>query len=456
MKAISRRLRLLCLPVALAGILASPGHTAPAAPADAPQPAAASEATSGAPEVFRVRIDSIIHPIARDLLVDTLDRADREGAAAVVVELDTPGGLMTSMREMTTAMLGAKTPVVVWVAPEGAQAASAGFFLLMASDFAAMAPSTNTGAAHPVGGQGEDIAGNLGKKVEEDSAANIRALAARRGRNVELAQKAVIESKSFTAKEALDDHLIELVAPDLDSVLAGLDGRSFEKPKGQERTLRVAGAKVHDFEMNAVQSFLSALLHPNIAYLLMTLGMLGLYFELAHPGAVFPGVLGGISLLLGLYALSVLPVRFAGVALILLGLGMLIAEIKVTSYGLLTVGGLTSFVLGSLILFRSPEPALRLSLTLVGTIAGFFLALTVFLVYLAVRGARYPVQVGPAALVGARAEARTALAPKGKVFVAGEWWNAVSDVPVQAGAEVEIIAVEGMVLRVRPVATERS
>jgi membrane-bound serine protease (ClpP class) len=453
MRAIPRRLRLLLVPAAVAGLLASPGHTAPADPTDGP---AAGPAAPAAPEVFRVRIDSIIHPIARDLLVDTLERADREGAAAVVVELDTPGGLMTSMREMTSAMLGAKTPVVVWVAPEGAQAASAGFFLLMASDFAAMAPSTNTGAAHPVGGQGEDIAGTLGKKIEEDSAANIRALAKRRGRDVARAEKAVVESKSFTAQEALDDHLIELIAPDVKSLLAGLDGRSFEKPQGEQRTLHVADAQVRDFEMNAVQSFLSTLLHPNIAYLLMTLGMLGLYFELAHPGAIFPGVLGGISLLLGLYALSVLPVRFAGVALILLGLGMLIAEIKVTSYGLLTVGGLTSFVLGSLILFRSPEPALRLSLALVGTIAGFFLALTIFLVVLAIRGTRYRVQVGPAALVGARAVARTALAPKGKVFVVGEWWNAVSETPVETGAEVEITAVEGMVLRVRPVAAERS
>ncbi len=453
MRAIPRRLRLLILPAAVAGLLASPGHTAPADPTDGP---ATGPAAASAPEVFRVRIDSIIHPIARDLLVDTLERADREGAAAVVVELDTPGGLMTSMREMTTAMLGAKTPVVVWVAPEGAQAASAGFFLLMASDFAAMAPSTNTGAAHPVGGQGEDIAGTLGKKIEEDSAANIRALAKRRGRDVALAEKAVVESKSYTAQEALDDHLIELIAPDMKSLLAGLDGRGYEKPQGEQRTLHVADARVRDFEMNAVQSFLSTLLHPNIAYLLMTLGMLGLYFELAHPGAIFPGVLGGISLLLGLYALSVLPVRFAGVALILLGLGMLIAEIKVTSYGLLTVGGLTSFVLGSLILFRSPEPALRLSLSVVATVAGFFLAVTMLLFAMVMRNARNPIRTGAEALLGARAEARTPLTPTGKVFVEGEWWNAISESPVEAGAAVEITKVEGMLLRVRPVDAERS
>jgi membrane-bound serine protease (ClpP class) len=439
-----RRFRFLALAVCL---FAAPGITRASGTVDVP---------TGTGDVFLVRIASILHPIARDLLVETLDRADREGAAAVVVELDTPGGLLTSTREMTTAMLGARTPVVVWVAPSGAQAASAGFFLLMAGDFAAMAPSTNTGAAHPVGGQGETIEGVLGKKIEEDSAANIRALASRRGRDVALAERAVLESKSFTAEEALAAGLVDLVAADETALLAGLDGRTYEKPQGEKRTLHVAAGRVRHFEMNAVQRFLSALLHPNIAYLLMTLGMLGLYFELAHPGAVFPGVLGGISLLLGLYALSVLPVRFAGVALIVLGLGMLIAEIKVPSYGLLTVGGLTSFVLGSLILFRSPEPALKLSLGIVATVAGFFLAVTVFLLVMAARNARLRVTTGREGLLGERAVVRVRLAPDGKVYLMGEWWNAISETPVEVGEEVEVTAVEGMLLRVRPLPGSRS
>lgn len=416
-----------------------------------PRAAAAADVPAGRGELYRVRVASILHPIARDLVVETLARADREGAAAVVLELDTPGGLLTSTREITTAMLGARTPVVVWVAPEGAQAASAGFFVLMAGDFAVMAPATNTGAAHPVGGQGETIEGVLGKKVEEDSAANIRALAARRGRDAVLAEKAVLESRSFTADEALKAGLVDLVAADLPALVAGLDGHVFEKPPGTKRTLALAGAPVREFEMNAVQRFLSTLLHPNVAYLLFLLGLFGLYAEFTHPGAVLPGVVGAIAILLALYAFSALPVRFAGVALILLGVGLLIAEIKVTSYGLLTVGGIGSLVLGSLILFRSPEPALRVSLAAIATVAGFFLALTVFLLVMVARHAHHRVTTGREGLVGERAVARTPLAPEGKVFLLGEWWNAVAEVPVDAGAEVEVVSVEGLLLHVRPV-----
>jgi membrane-bound serine protease (ClpP class) len=408
--------------------------------------------TEGAGQVVKVRIGSIIHPVARDLLIEAIGRADDERAAALVVELDTPGGLMTSTREMTTAMLGAKTPIVVWVSPDGAQAASAGFFLLMAADFAAMAPSTNTGAAHPVGGQGESIEGDLGDKIEQDAAAGIRALAARRGRPVELAEKAVVSSASYTASEALANGLVDLIAADEAGLLAGLEGRELEKPPGSKQRLALAGARVVTIEMNAAQRFLSVLLHPNVAYILLSLGFLGLYFELSHPGAIFPGVVGGISLLMALYALSVLPVRFAGVALILLGVALLIAEIKVTSYGLLTIGGVGSLVLGSLILFRSVEPALRVSRSLIAAVAFFFLAVTGLLVTLSVRHLRGRVQTGSEALVGARAVARTALAPTGKVFVAGEWWKAQADAAVDAGAEVEIVAVDGLTLHVRPLA----
>ncbi len=409
------------------------------------------EPASAAGEVVQVRVASIIHPIARDLLVEALERADREGAAAVVLELDTPGGLMTSTREMTTAMLGAKTPVIVWVAPDGAQAASAGFFLLMAGDFAVMAPSTNTGAAHPVGGQGESIEGDLGAKVEQDAAANIRALATRRGRNVELAEKAVIDSLSFTAEEAKAKGLIDLVAGELPVLLAGLEGMAFEKPAGTARTLSVAGAQVRRVEMNAVQRFLSVLLHPNVAYILLSLGFLGIYFELSHPGTIFPGVLGGICLLMALYALSILPVRFAGVALILLGLALLIAEIKVTSYGLLTIGGLVALVLGSLLLFRSAEPALRVSVELILAVTLFFGATAAFLLGFALRAQRLRVSTGAEGLVGARARVRSRIAPTGKVFLLGEWWHATAESPVESGVEVEVVAVVGMTLRVRAV-----
>jgi membrane-bound serine protease (ClpP class) len=422
-------------------LLAGAARVAPAA--DAPAPAA--------PGVLHVvRIDTIIHPVAGEHLIEALERADRESAAALVIELDTPGGLMTSTREMTEAMLAARTPVVAWVAPSGAQAASAGFFLLMAADFAAMSPATNTGAAHPVGGGGETLEGVLGKKIEQDAAATIRALAARRGRPVELAESAVVESLSFTADEALAKGLIDLVAPDLGALVAGLDGRAFEKPAGTARTLRLAGATIVRDEMPPLRRLLSTLIHPNLAYLLMTLGFLGLYFEFSHPGAILPGVVGGICLLLGLYALSILPVNYAAVGLILLAVGMFIAEVKITSYGLLTLGGTIALVLGSIMLFKSPDPALRVSLSLVVPVALAFALVAALLATLAFRAQKRRPTTGGEGLVGAHAEARTALAPDGKVFVQGEWWNATAESPVAAGAEVEVIAVEGMTLRVRP------
>lgn len=396
-----------------------------------------------------MQLASIVHPVAAEFLAEELEVADAAHAAALVIELDTPGGLLDSTRAMSEAMLAAETPVIVWVAPEGARAASAGFFLLLSADFAAMAPSTNTGAAHPVGGAGETIEGVLGEKVEQDAAATIRALATRRGRNVERAEAAVKESLSFTADEALANGLIDLVAPDLATLLAGLDGKPFEKPAGTARTLEVAGAVVVDRPMHAFRRLLSILIHPNIAYLLMTIGFLGLYFELSHPGAILPGVVGGICLLLGLYALSVLPVDFAGVGLILLAIAMFIAEVKVTSYGLLTVGGIVALVLGSLMLFDSPEPALRVSLGLVISVSVAFAAIAVLLASLALRAQGRRPTTGAEGLVGAHARTVSSLSPRGKVFVQGEWWNAVAESEVPAGVEVEVVAVDGMTLHVR-------
>ena len=442
--------RLAAAALALATISAL--GAAAAAPSETPAAAGApSEAPTSVGPLRVARLESIVHPVAAEHLVEALADADRDGAVALVIELNTPGGLLTSTRTITEAMLAAHTPVIVWVYPDGAQAASAGFFLLMASDFAAMAPATNTGAAHPVGGAGETIEGVLGDKVEHDAAANIRALAARRGRNVEKAEEAVRKSISFTAEEARAAGLVDVVAPDLAALVAALDGRAFEKPQGRQRQLALAGAVVERVELTTFRRLLSTLIHPNLAYLLMTLGMLGLYFELSHPGAILPGVVGGICLLLGLYAMSILPVDFAGVALILLALALFLAEIKVTSYGLLTLGGVVSLVLGSMMLFKSPDPALRASLGLVLPVAAAFAAVAIFLARLAFRAqSRRPV-TGRDGLVGARAVARTALVPEGKVFLQGEWWNAVSEAEVAAGAEVEITAVDGLTLHVRPV-----
>jgi membrane-bound serine protease (ClpP class) len=422
-----------------------------AAPTEAPPENAAGVPEARVPEVLWVRVDTIIHPVSAELIEDSLQEADDVGAAVLVIELSTPGGLLTSTREIFTAMLGADTPVVVYVSPSGAQAASAGFFILMAADVAAMAPGTNTGAAHPVGGQGEDIEGTMGEKVEQDAAATIRSLADRHGRDAALAESAVVESRSFTAEEALDAGLVEVVAPSLQALLVAIDGRQIEK-NDRTLTLATADAPVRELEMSPFRRVLSALAHPNIAYILLSLGFLGLYFELMNPGAILPGVVGAICLILAFFSLSVLPVNYAGVALILLAILLFIAEVKVTSYGLLTVSGVISLALGGLMLFKSPLPALRVSLELIVAVSVFALLVVGSLLVLVVRTHRSQVTTGQEGLLGEVGRAVQAIAPRGKVFVHGEYWHATAAEPVDAGADVEVVAVHGMTLTVRSLA----
>jgi membrane-bound serine protease (ClpP class) len=400
-------------------------------------------------KVFVIKVHSIVQPVAAEFISDSLAKADAARAAALVIELDTPGGLSTSMREAFTAMLSAKTPVVVYVAPSGAQAASAGFFLLLAGDVAAMAPGTNAGAAHPVGGQGETIGGVMGKKIEQDFAATIRSLAARNGRNAALAEEAVLQSRSFTADEALAAHLIDLVAPSLPRLLTAIDGRVVKKGDASI-PLHTAEAPVEEIEMSPLRRLLATIADPNIAYLLLTLGSLGLFFELMHPGAVLPGVVGGIGLVLGFYALSVLPVNYAGLALLGLALLFFVAELKAPTHGLLGIAGLIALILGSLMLFKSPEPAMRVSLDVIASLAGFTALVLGFLVYRVVYASRLPVRTGAEGLVHEHGTARTALSPGGKVFVHGEIWDAVADEPVASGEPVEVVAIEDFILRVRP------
>lgn len=399
--------------------------------------------------VMRARVKAAIHPISAELIVDAIREADAARAAALVIELDTPGGLVTSTREISSAMLGAQTPIVVYVSPAGAQAASAGFFILMSADVAAMAPGTNTGAAHPVGAGGEDIEGNMAKKVEEDSAANIRALARRNGRNVELAQAAVIDSRSYTAEEALEGKLIDLIAPSFDKLLESLEGRTVKR--GDDLvTLHTRGAVVEEVEMSALRRALSVIADPNIAMILLTLGGLGLYFELMNPGAILPGVVGGICLILAFFALSVLPVSYAGLALLFLALLLFIAEIKIVSHGVLAIGGTVSLILGALMLFKTPEPAMRVSLEVIVSLAVFSLATVGFLTYMALRARQVPVRTGREGLIHEIGTARSPLSPHGKVFVHGEIWDAVSEEPVPAGEAVEVVAVRNLTLAVRP------
>lgn len=412
-------------------------------------PAMAAEPAALAGPVYLARVASIIHPVSAQFVVEAIGEAEKAGAAALVIELDTPGGLLTSTREIFQAMLAARVPVVVYVAPAGAQAASAGFFLLMAADVAAMAPGSNTGAAHPVGGGGEDVPGVMGEKVEQDAAATIRSLAGRNGRNVELAEAAVVKSRSFTADEALRERLIDLVAPDLASLLAAIEGREVTKADGVRWVVHTAGREIQRVEWRPFQRLLAVLAHPNVAYILLTLGFLGLYYEMATPGAVLPGVLGGICLILAFFALSVLPVNYAGVALVVLGLLFFIAEIKVTSYGLLTIAGVASLVLGGLMLFKTAEPALRVSWSVLAGLGSIAALLGGFGAALVVRAHRRPVTTGREGLIGSRGETR----PAGKVFVHGELWYARPEgagEPLAAGQAVEVIGVDGMVLTVRP------
>jgi len=405
------------------------------------------------PEVLVVRIDTPIHPVAAQILADAIEQAEQERVSALVVEIDTPGGLMTSMREMIRDILATDVPVIGYVAPPGAQAASAGFFILMSTDVAAMAPGTNAGAASPIGGQGEDIGGTLGEKIEQDATAQMRSLAKRNGRNVEAAEKAVTEALSYDAEQAKQLGLIEVIAPTLPKLLARIDGRTIESEGRAPVVLATRDAVVRTHEPTWFQDFLALIAEPNIAYGLLSIGSLGLIIELYNPGAIFPGVIGGICLVLGAFALSVLPVNVAGLALLVLAAIFFIAEIKVTSYGLLTAAGVVSLVIGSLMLFKSPDPALRVSLEMVVTAAGTAIVVVLFLMFQVLRAHRAQVRTGIEGMIHERGRAQSDLSPRGKVFVHGEIWDAESEAPALRGEPVEVVAVDGMWLKVRPLAS---
>lgn len=398
-------------------------------------------------DVVVLQVDEAIEPSSANYVVNAIRDAQEAGAPLIIIELNTPGGLMTSMRQIITAMLNTPVPVAVYVSPSGSQAASAGFFILMGGDLAAMAPGTNTGAAHPVGGQGEDIGKTMGKKVEEDASAYMRTLAEKHGRNIELAEKTVKESVSFTETEALDHGLIDFTASSTADLVNKADGRKVLK-QNKEILLALKGVPIREVPMSAAQRFLGIIAHPTIAYLLLGLGMLGIYVEVTHAGAVAPGIIGAVSLLLAFYGLSILPVNYAGLALILLGIILFILEIKVTSYGALTAGGLASFIIGSLMLFDSPDPSLRISMALILTIALIVAAVVSFLTYRVVQAHQGRVVTGVEGLAGAAGEAITDVHAAGKVFLHGEYWTAHSDEPIPAGSPIRVAAVEGMKLKV--------
>jgi len=414
---------------------------------------AAAPATDTRPLVITAEVDAIIHPVSAEYMIATIDRADAEGAALVVFTLRTPGGLVDSTRAIISRMISAKTPIAVFVAPSGARAASAGFLLTIAADIAAMAPGTAIGAAHPVSGDGQATDQTVAKKAASDVAAYARSLASQRGRNVALAEQAVVESKAFTDVEArkADPPLVDVIAKDVGDLLAQLDGRTIRRFDGSTATLHLRDARFEPLAMTWRQKVLSWVAHPQVAYLLFSLGTLGLTIELWSPGAVLPGVVGGLCLLLAFFAFSILPVNYAGLALILFGLVLLMLEIKVTSFGLLAVGGIVSLVLGSMMLFDSPLPELRLSLQIILPLVFGMATIILFLVKLAVDAQRRRAFTGKAGMIAMRGRVLNAIpsAGTGRVATRGEIWTATSDEPIAEGEEIEVLEVEGLTLRVR-------
>jgi len=401
----------------------------------------------------RIRLVGIhdpITPVTARFLQRNLQEAARTGDRLVLIEMDTPGGLDTAMREIVKDVMASPVPVVVYVAPSGARAASAGAIIALAADVAAMAPGTNIGAAHPVSLGEKTSDKTMEAKVVNDAEAYAEGIAHQRGRDETLARRMVRESISLSADKALEGRLIDLVARDRNDLLRQLEGRSFSR-NGRESVLKLKGADVVPIEMGAVERVLNAISNPNVAYVLMLLGMVGLYFELSNPGVILPGAIGGISLILAFFAFQTLPVNYAGILLILLGLILFIAEIKIVSHGTLTVAGMAAMVLGSLMLFESPDPYLRISW---GVILVTVLATSTFftvVVAKALSAHRRSPATGREGLVGLEGVTETGLAPDGKVFVHGEYWDAWSDEPIKAGRRVRVLEVDGMRLKVKRV-----
>ena len=397
--------------------------------------------------VAKIEIEGVIGPVTLRLVGLAIDRAQAERAQALVIQLDTPGGLERSMRAIVQRMLNAEVPVIVFVGPTGARAASAGVFITMAGHVAAMAPATNIGAASPVAlGGGADK--TMMKKIENDAAAFIRTVALERGRNADWAEKAVRQAVSITEREAVKLKVVDFVADSIPDLLDKADGRVVKLPKGTV-TLATRGAPVRPIEIGFRDRFLNVITDPNVAYVLMMLGMLGLFFELSNPGVVLPGVIGGISLILAFFAFQSLPINYAGVLLILFGIVLLVAEIKIVSHGVLAIGGIVSMAFGSLMLFDAPELGLRVSwwaiIPMVGLTAGLFL----FVIAAGVRALTRRQLLGPSGLVGRVGTAKERLAPEGQVLVQGEIWRAVVEGDaVDAGAQVRVVAVEGLTLKV--------
>jgi membrane-bound serine protease (ClpP class) len=408
---------------------------------------AQTEAPSGA-RVDLIFIDGGINSAVDDFIRESIARAHSAGSRALIIQLDTPGGHLTATQTIVKKILGAPLPVIVYVAPSGGGAGSAGVFITLAAHVAAMAPATSIGAAHPVAGGGQEIKGVMGEKIENYTAAFSEAIAQKRGRNTEWAIQAVRRSVAITEKEAVAKNVVDIVAKDIDDLLNQAHGRKVDVD-GTMKIVSVKGAKVERFEMGLKQKIINVLADPTIAYLLLMAGILGLYMEFSHPGVIFPGVAGGIALVLAFTSLQIIPFNYAGLVLIVLGIGLLIGEAFVPSFGILGIGGAVSLAFGSLLLFDTDTSDLTVDrsivFTAVGTLSAFILAIS----FLVVRSQRGKPTLGLEGLVGEIGQVRAPLNPSGKVFVHGEIWNAEAEEEIPAGEKVEVVGFDGMRLKVR-------
>lgn len=401
-------------------------------------------------EIVVATYEGVINPVTAEYLHDALVSAETSGAQALIVNLDTPGGLDTSMRLIVKDMTSSPIPVIVFIAPSGGRAASAGVFLTMAAHVAAMAPGTNIGAAHPVAMGGGEMDQTMKEKVENDAVAYIKSIAEQRGRNVSWAEDAVRKSVSITEQEALKLKVIDLVADDLPTLLKQLHGRKVVLASGSI-TLVTEGVSTREFPMGLRLELLKALSDPNIAYLLMTIGTIGILAELYNPGAILPGIVGAISLILAFYSLQSLPINYAGVLLLILGVVFFILEATVTSYGLLAIGGVASMIFGSLMLIKSDAEFFQISWAVIIPVIITTATVSLFIVGMGVRAMRRLPETGREGMIGSVGIAKTALRPEGKLAIHGELWDAVSDAPAEAGTCAKVLRVEGLTLYVTPV-----
>ena len=407
-------------------------------------------------EVLRIIVDDTIQPITEEYIERAIAQADQNKDQALLIELNTPGGLLESTRSIIEKIVASPVPVIIYVTPSGSRAASAGFFILESADVAVMAPGTNTGAAHPVtlgGGKMDDI---MKEKLENDSAAFMRSFVSKRGRNVEVAESAVRQSKSFTDQEALSQKLIDYVAPTEEDLFKQLQGKPVKRFNGQTATLNLAGEPIRDYNMTLKERILAYLMDPNVAFILLAVGALALYAEFNHPGAVVPGVVGLIFILLAIFALNLLPTRFAALVLILASFVLFALEAKFATHGVLAIGGIVTLTLGGLLLVDAPIPQMRVHLLTALAVSVPLGIITVFLMSIALKARANKVITGPQGLIGEVGIAQTPLLPQGKVFIHGELWDAVSSSNAATGQSVVVRKVEGLQLSVEPQTTNTS